>query len=391
MPLTSVQKFVQEVKHYQSLYFENSIRFEDIPEEIQKSIRLSTQEDRKWSRHLCTKLKNKEILLKDLPSKFWFFSSIDLSNCDLNSLEGMPKSLDHVFKLKLQNNLLQSLDELPSKLPNIVTLTLDNNPLLSLKGLPSSLPELIWFRADDLPQLSTLEGFSLSVPKLRDISFRNNRLLSLKGLPSHLPSLEKISFGSSFDPAKRTNLPLYPLRTLSYVSKPILREMLHFIDSRTDLPNLTSKGQELFAAVRRTFYHDGMMETAEYDRITHHMNEYFSDPCNLAKPKDEPDPDADAINVRYARNPAEKQRSLAAIDTAFEALWQYYTPTPEELAVRYCEEPSTLTKEEYQRLVHEADHADWKLLSQNLSNSNQILADITKSHPLRLNADFSLL
>ena len=376
---------------YISQVLENKIHIADVPIEFRTTLRIHSHEEGIWCQELRDDLKAHKITLEDLPPKFWFFSFIKLSDCGLTSLKGMPKSLDHVTSINLRNNTLQSIENLPSYLPSLHDIFLCNNPLISLKGLPDSLPSIIFFSANDLPYLSTLEGFPLSAPKLKNISFRNNRLLSLKGLPSSLPSLQKMSFGRSFDPAKRKNPPSYPLRTLSYLSKSVLREMLHFIDSRVELTHLTAQGQNLFAAVRRAFYHDALQEDAAYKQEYHHLQEYYSDPRNLAKPKDEPDPAAEAISTQYARNSLEKQQSLMAIDTAFEALWQYYATTPEELAVRYCQDPSTLSKVEYQRLVHEADHADWKILATNLSCSDPILATIKKNHSFRLDGEFSLI
>ncbi|WP_371802858.1 hypothetical protein [Candidatus Lokiarchaeum ossiferum] len=388
------QEYVLKKKQraeYLPQIWDGTINVDDVPQDLHQFLRTHSHKDNLWCQQLREDLKAHKITLDDLPPKFWFFSFIKLSDCGLTSLKGMPSELDHVKILLLQDNQLSSLNHFPRDMASLTSLTLDNNPLLSLKGLPSSLPELIWFRADDLPQLSTLEGFPLSAPKLKDISFRNNRLLSLKGLPSSFPSLHKMSFGRSFDPAKWKNPPSYPLRTLSYLSKSVLREMLHFIDSRVELTHLTPQGQALFTAVRRAFHHEGTMDEDERLRIMHHLQEYFDDPRNLAKPKEEPDPEAEALTVRYARDPVEKRRSLAAIDVVFEALWDYYATTPEELAVRYCEDPTTLSKEEYQRLVHEADHADWKILATNLSSSDPILATIEKNHSFRLDDGFSLL
>lgn len=74
----------------------------------------------------------------------------------------------------------------------------------------------------------------------------------------------------------------------------------------------------------------------------------------------------DAIVAQYTRDPHEIQASLAAVEAAFVPLWRYYAITPEKLAVRYCENPSSLTSEEYLRLVHESDHSVWLFVQPSL-------------------------
>jgi len=388
MPLTVFQK-KKKITELRSQILSEEITLEDIPSEFRSSIRSIFQEDEKWYHQLRRELKDNRISLIDLPPKFWFFSRIDLSDCALKTLDGFPSSLDHVTFINLKDNHLQTLEGLPAQFSHLSALELSNNPLISLRGLPDSLPSLLRIRANDLTQLSTLEGFPLSAPKLRQISFRNNRLLSLKGLPSQLPSLQKISFGTSLDPVKSKIPTAYPLRTLSYIAKPILRYLIHHISDPCDW--LTSAGNDLFTAVQRALNHDGFMEDAEYERVMHHLNEYYCDPRNLAKPKDEPDPEVDALQARYARDPAEKRRSLATIDTAFEELWAYYATTPEELTVRYCNASTSLSPEEYRRLVHELDHTDRALLASRLSASDSIFSALQASRQFRLNADYSIL
>ena len=389
MNWAQVQKQREEILHYRSLFFKDSIQFENIPENIQNAIRLFIDEDQKWMAQMRQDLKAKKIQLKDLPPKFWFFIHIDLSDCGLTTLEDMPSDLNHMQHLNLKSNNLQSLEGLPSQLSCLSSLSIGDNPLLSLKGLPDSLPALIFFRANDLLQLSTLEGFPLSAPRLKQLFFHNTPLVSFKGLPDSLPSLKSISLGGSLDPTRPKVLLPDSLRTLSYVSKPLLREMVRFTKDSGD--QLTVTGKRLLTRAKHAFTHDGEQAAAEDRRVLHHLNIYFSDPRNLARSKDVPDPGAEALQILHARDPTEKQQSLAAIDNAVEALWNYYATTPEELAVQYCENPTSLSEEDYQRLIHEADHADWKLLASNLPNSDPIFADIKKSLPFRLNDDFSLV
>ncbi|WP_371803667.1 hypothetical protein [Candidatus Lokiarchaeum ossiferum] len=389
MNWAQVQKQREEILHYRSLFFKDSIQFENIPENIQNAIRLFVDEDQKWMAQMRQELKAKKMKLKDLPPKFWFFIHIDLSDCGLTTLEGMPSDLKHVQHLNLKSNNLQSLKGLPSHLPNLTDIFLSNNPLLSLKGLPDTLPSLIWFHANDLPHLSTLEGFPLSAPKLREISFRNTPLISFKGLPSSLPSLQEISLGTSLDPTRTKTLPVDSLCTLSYVSLFLFPTMIQFMHDSGN--QLTSTGKHLLIRAKKAFEFDGKQAAQEDRRVLHQLNRYFSDPRNLARPKDEPDPGAEALQILYARDPTEKQQSLAAIEIAVKNIWNYYATTPEELAVQYCEDPTSLSEENYRRLVHEADYADWKLLANNLSHSDPIFANVKNNHPVRLNDDFSIL
>lgn len=103
--------------------------------------------------------------------------SLDLNQCDLESVYGLSKFAPHLITLFLNDNSIRSLDGLPSKL---VHLDMSSNELSNVNRFPDSMISTLLMSNN---KLETLEPLS-NLLALSSLDLSNNNLTSLKGIKS---------------------------------------------------------------------------------------------------------------------------------------------------------------------------------------------------------------
>lgn len=144
------------------------------------------------------------------PKKLPNLKSIQIRNCPLTSLEGLPSEMPNLKSISIGNiPNLQNANEFPKEIPefNITVYNLQELRSLgilmpqtpkkikiqTLNGFPKIIPEIDSLFLTNLPELRSLEGLPPQTPKLNSIRLQDlPNLHSFKGLPSKLPRLYKL-------------------------------------------------------------------------------------------------------------------------------------------------------------------------------------------------------
>jgi hypothetical protein len=276
------------------------------------------------------------------PSDLRHVKGLKLTGNALTSLLDIPK-LYEIMGLRLAHNQISSLHGLPESLPNLYGLYLSHNPITSLAGISQHLPKLSTLILDQIYSsaaghgLLNLEYFPSPCPNMRTLSILGNTLEYFRGLPSNLPTLGEFQFS----PRNQTTL-----RSLSYLSKPNLRELVIWLHNRHSLDALTIKAQRFFGPVYAA--DETLLPTEERMKFPALYSKHW---------------DTNSVPNMWVQDFAE---------ATFQRLYDYYRKTPDDLAQQYMTAPSSLTPTEHERLIHETDGPIYNYLSQKLSTTDPI-------------------
>lgn len=153
-----------------------------------------------------------------------------------------------------------------------------------------------------------------NLKNLLRLNLRNNKI-------SNLPNNFK-----NFTNQTTINLSGNPIRSLSYINSNLI-EKFH-----VDPFNLANEGKKLYICYLK-----------QKKKILNISQDYFFD-----------------ANENY-----------------WNLLWEYYRKTPKELAKQYAENPTSLTQDEKERLIHEANHQIRCHLEEYLPPDDPILMKIS--------------
>ncbi|WP_369019480.1 hypothetical protein DSAG12_04535 [Promethearchaeum syntrophicum] len=266
------------------------------------------------------------------------------------NLELLPNSIHHLKGLIIQNVPLNSLKGLPSELSSLRGITITNCPLENLKYIPNSLPNLRGITITSC-NLTNLNYFPKINPNLLErLNFHHNQLTSLKGLPPELPKLKDFNVNHNnltslkYLPKMTTKniwIEHNPLRTLFNVSEDLIKR---FIDSTYQKTfALSPRGIQLINEYRVPF-------------IDEFGNDAFEVHPNVLKNK----------------------------------IMKFYSKPISEIAEKYINHRNTITDDELDRLIWEADFEDRKFLEANLPNTDSILRKINKRLSIKLPSNLTL-
>lgn len=237
--------------------------------------------------------------------------------------------------LDLSSNGLTTLPESFGNLESLKTLNLANNPI-------SSLP-------NNFGNLKSLEFLSLSWSNLISLpeSFGNlSSLKSLKILDDNLTSLPE-SFGN-----------LRSLKNLELVGNPLVTFPKNFgnLESLESLyiegGNLTFLPESFRKLTNLQWIHLECVPLRSLSNMPEHLFQW------------------DRMNIEIDLTPKGTQLQF---ESRYNELYEYYRKSPSLLAKEYVSDPSSLTEDEIERLIHEASKKEEELIESKLSIDDYIL------------------
>ena len=264
-------------------------------------------------------------------------------------MNNLPESLPSLRTFVILNSfntsskgILKSLQGIPSKLPSLEFFRVENNLIQTLEHIPSSLPKLKSFYVTGCP-LRSLRHFPKDVPNLEELFLNGNGLASLEGLPPEIPKLKKLNLiGNNLTSLKylpqnininaRIEIEHNPLRSLCYLNHNFTF-VLMFRYKKIKGFELGSRFDEFmnnFLVTRESFNEEtGEMELGEFV----HMQ-------------------------------------------VIEQLKEYYRKTTNELIQQYISNPESVSEDELERIIWEADIEGRNVLESNFPADNVVLQKI---------------
>jgi len=82
---------------------------------------------------------------------------------------------------------------------------------------------------------------------------------------------------------------------------------------------------------------------------------------------------------------------ISRLSERFAEIFAYYQKSTQNLAVQYVADSLSLTSDEVDRLIHEADHHIRQILEQSLPNDDPVVLKINKRMRIELNKDYKIM
>lgn len=100
----------------------------------------------------------------------------------------LPQKLPNLRHLQISNCPVKTLEGLPSEMPNLETISLSHLPYIKdLKGFPKKIPVFSEIYLQDLPHISSFKGFPSEFPRLNKLDIRDTNLLTLRDISGNIP------------------------------------------------------------------------------------------------------------------------------------------------------------------------------------------------------------
>ncbi|MHA1767978.1 MAG: leucine-rich repeat domain-containing protein [Promethearchaeota archaeon] len=287
--------------------------------------------------------------LKGLPKELPNLENLFISNSQITDISDLPERLPSLktfiintsYPLSLKGSL-KSLKGIPNKLPSLEIFGVQNNLIQTLEHIPSSLPKLKRFAVSNC-LLRNLRHFPKDVPNLEELFLNGNGLASLEGLPPEIPKLKKLNLidnnltslkylPQNIDRNARIEIENNPLRSLCYLNHNFTF-VLMFRYKKIKGFELGSRFDEFmnnFLVTRESFNEEtGEMELGKF------------------------------INMQV-----------------IEQLKEYYRKTTNELIQQYISNPESVSEDELERIIWEADIEGRNVLESNFPADNVVLQKI---------------
>ncbi len=269
------------------------------------------------------------------------------------NLELLPNFMPHLEGIIIKNVPLKTLKGLPSELHMLRSITVAHCPLDSLKYIPNSLPNLKNFIITSC-NLTNLNHFPEIVPDLKKILLHHNQITSLKGLPLDLPNLKDFNVNHN------------NLTSLKYLPKMNTKSI--WIEGNP-LRTLFNLSEEQIKKFKNSSYLWKSFTLSP--RGTQLINEYQISYVNEY-----------GINTIRTYPKVLKNKIM-----------KFYSKPISEIAEKYIKHPKTITEDELDRLIWEADLEDRKFLEANLPNlsTDLVLRKINQRLSIKLPSNLTLL
>ncbi|MHA1646500.1 MAG: leucine-rich repeat domain-containing protein [Promethearchaeota archaeon] len=301
----------------------------------------------------------------------------DYTSRSLNDLRKLPNEMPHLKTLSLLDTQISNINQLPKKLPSLQTFVIHDSfwtsskgTLKSLKGLPNNLPSLEIFGVQNC-LIHTLEYIPSSLPKLKKFSVKGCPLYNLRNFPKNIPNLEELHLGgnqltsleglpSELPKIKKINLIGNNLASLKYFPQKINNYARIDFDHNL-LRSLCYLNNDLLSKVIHR--HKIFKQYKEFDlgpRFEEFLTQYLVP--------------YETVNENTGETEIGQKYNMHII----EQIQNYYRKTTTELIQQYISDSESVSKDELERIIWEADVQDRNALEANFSSNNDMIQKITK-------------
>lgn len=283
--------------------------------------------------------------LKTLPIKLDNLKTFEIRDTEIKNLFYFPKNLLSLKFLRLENSPINKLKGLPQNLPSLESIMIRNCPIHTLEYIPSSLPRLKKFSISGCP-LHNLRKFPKNVPNLEELNLGGNQIASLEGLPPELAKIKKIKLiGNNL-----TSLKYFPLKIDSIVR-------IEF--DHNPLRSLCYLNNDLISKVM--FRHKIFKQYKGFDlgpRFEQFLTQYLV-------PYERVNEDTGEMEIGQMYHPQ-----------VIEQIQNYYRKTTTELIQQYISNSESISEDELERIIWEANIEDRNALESNFPSDNVALQKI---------------
>ncbi|WP_371804176.1 hypothetical protein [Candidatus Lokiarchaeum ossiferum] len=257
------------------------------------------------------------------------------------SLQGLPEYLPNLQGFYFARNLLTDLQGFPSEMPKLIELNLKQNRLRTLKGISPRLPN-VEFIDISFNALRSTDYFPAHCPKLKHLFLNSNNLDLLEDLPKYPDQLVELQLDHNnlsslkgipkkLNPDTFIKLNQNPIRSLYGITKENVMAILNSIEENYKHLQLAVYGQNL-------------------------LNNFYSNREQMGN---------------------------------IEKLLIYYEKSPAELANSYCKLDFKMPKRQIDRLLHEGNYEERRILEAEKERDDPIIASLTER--LRIQKKYRIL
>nr|WP_147662592.1 hypothetical protein [Candidatus Prometheoarchaeum syntrophicum] len=292
----------------------------------------------------------------------------------LSNLKGLPKLLPNLENLFISNSQIADISDLPAKLPSLKTFIINasyppsfKGSLNSLRGIPNKLPSLERFGIHNC-LIQTLELIPSSLPKLKKFAVTGCPLRNLRGFPKYLPLLEDMALGVNLlvsleglprelPNLKKLNLMGNNLTSLKYFPSKLK------INTRIEIQNNPLRS---LCYLNHDFTFCLMFQYKKYKGFD--LGPRFDEFINrFLTPYERIDEDTGEMETGQFYN-------MEIIDQ----IMNYYKKTTTELIQQYISDPNSISDDELERIIWEANIEDRNALESNFPSENVVIQKINQ-------------
>ncbi len=297
---------------------------------------------------------------------YWLkFEIEDLQRAIQERTESWASLNENTEKITMVTKHITDLILLPPKLPNVREIEFKINQITSLKGLPDELPNLEYLYLSE-NQLTNLNYFPQFVPKLRSLHLNRNPFSSVNGLPKSMEMLEYLSL----DRTKienligiPENLPNLESFRITYTKIKNLEGFPREIGKKCNVEVYGNKLVSLYGVPRQYLINVFVGDIRPKNNFEWTLGEGFDkyrnrpNQCYYSQKGKKLIENCLEI-IRQASPPYKLgDPEPPALAAALDAVYAYYEHPIQEIAERFLLNSTSLSSDDYERLLSESDEA----------------------------------
>lgn len=365
-------------------------------------------------------LNNQIKSLKGIPSSLPFLKSLTLQCDKLESFKFLPKTLPNLQNIEIKCKSLKSLEHLPQQLPSLTSFIIEESSLRSIEKIPNILHlkflEISHFTFENLNFLAQKMPHSVS------FCFTHSKISNFIGFPEQIGAIFSIYFRMCEIDSFEGFIPDFSKKTLFTIENSTIKSFEGFpeLDNDSDLlifdskiynvaglsrKNLQKVLLALYIAVHLGKKNDILISSKGYqllgDCIDYHADTDMSSPYyyttedkwyNLSVDEFMLDEDSEE-NEDYIidRSYIKSLEKELIIPEKVDLLYDYNKRNIYELANQYRDGNKSLSEDEIERLLNEANHEVLKILENSVPSNDPILLKMIEKFSIRTKKGFKII
>ncbi len=360
-----------------------------------------------------------------LPKKLPNLKHLQILDCPLKSLEGLPSELPNLKSISIGNiPNLQNLQGFPNLIPEFVHFTINTlSSLCSLEGLPSELPNLNHIIFYNLPKLHSFKGLPF-LPRLSDLEIYDVDFYSFKHLPKNLPSQFSIKIWNYnqkdhtlFDmicstPFRGLDIQDFIIKDFSFLNNFTVDDLkrAEFIFTRciiqsfegfpsipenTNLKEIFDLHIQDFDVIEPSITFSTDTKIRSFSGLSLPFLKYILPHYILSNLFDFAPQGKkflnECIDREYLESTNYENIDSSLKDEKILQLYEYFKIPVIELALQYISDPTSLPLDQIDRLIRESDHDIRKILENSLPPNNPVILQISQRISFKTQNGYKIL